>query len=257
MSTAILEVQALSKGFQASGRNIQALKSVSLSLKQGEFLGISGPSGCGKSTLARCILRLIEPDAGRVTVAGVNWLDLDPSSLRSHRRDMQMVFQNSSEAFNRLATVEEVITEPLRIHQLVTAASYRDEVIELLQRVGLSDNLLSRKVATLSGGQRQRVGIARALACRPKILILDEAVSALDMIAKRLILELLAKLQRESGLSALFISHDLAAIQALCQRIVIMDAGTIIEEGETKELIAQPQHPLTRSLIDAVPSLEF
>jgi peptide/nickel transport system ATP-binding protein len=257
MTKAILTVEGLSKRFSSATREIVALQNIAFTVSQGEFLGITGPSGCGKSTLARCILRLIEPDDGKIWIDGRDWLQLSPRKLRHSRRDIQMVFQNSSQSFNRFATVQEVITEPLRIHSIVAQPQYLAHSADLLERVGLSAELLPRHVASLSGGQRQRVAIARAIASRPKLLILDEAVSALDMIAKQKILELLASLQKDMGLSALFIAHDFAAIKALCHRTAIMDAGQIIEEGITSQLIAQPQAQLTRSLLQAVPSLNI
>lgn len=255
MTPPILTVRNLSKSFRTRNRKTAALADVSFDLHQGEIFGVTGPSGCGKSTLARSLLRLIEPESGEIKLNGTDWKTLGSGQLRHARRMMQLVFQNSSESFNRFASVEQTITDPLRIHQIVEKPAFREETLRLLDRVGLSPDLLERNIMSLSGGQRQRVAIARALSCRPKILILDEAVSALDMISRRKILELIAALNQESQLSAIFISHDFAAIKALCHRTAVMDAGRIIEEGETQALIAQPRTALTRSLLDAVPSL--
>jgi peptide/nickel transport system ATP-binding protein len=257
MTNAVLRVSGLSKRYGNGERQTQALNDIEFTLQAGETLGITGPSGCGKTTLARCIMRLIEPDSGIISVDGTDWSNLSAGALRQRRRDMQMVFQNSSESFTRFSTVGGVISDPLRIHSVVEKNQRLAEVEKLLATVGLSADLLTRRISQLSGGQRQRVAIARALASRPKILVLDEAVSALDMIARRTILELIQSLQQERQLSVLFISHDLAAIRAICHRAMVMDSGKIIEEGDTTALISQPQTELVRSLLNAVPRLDL
>jgi peptide/nickel transport system ATP-binding protein len=257
MSKAVLRVSGLSKHYRSGKRQTQALQDIDLALQPGETLGITGPSGCGKTTLARCIMRLIEPDSGTISVDGTDWSKLSASALRQRRRDMQMVFQNSSEGFTRFSTVGGVISAPLRIHNVVEKNQRFAEVEKLLATVGLTSDLMTRRMSQLSGGQRQRVAIARAMASRPKILVLDEAVSALDMIARRTILELMVSLQQQRQLSVLFISHDLAAIRAICHRVIVMDNGKIIEEGDTSALISQPQTELARSLLNAVPRLDL
>jgi peptide/nickel transport system ATP-binding protein len=202
-------------------------------------------------------MRLIEPDSGEISVDGTDWSKLSAGELRQRRRDMQMVFQNSSESFTQFSTVAGVISDPLRIHHVVEKSQRPHEVEKLLATVGLSSELMERRISQLSGGQRQRVAIARALASRPKILVLDEAVSALDMIARRTILDLIVSLQQKSQLSVLFISHDFAAIRAICHRVMVMDNGKIIEEGDTATLISQPRTELARSLLNAVPRLDI
>jgi peptide/nickel transport system ATP-binding protein len=211
MTNNALRVSGLSKQYTSGARQTLALRDSDLALQSGETLGITGPSGCGKTTLARCIMRLIEPDSGEISVDGTDWSKLSAGELRQRRRDMQMVFQNSSESFTQFSTVAGVISDPLRIHHVVEKSQRPHEVEKLLATVGLSSELMERRISQLSGGQRQRVAIARALASRPKILVLDEAVSALDMIARRTILDLIVSLQQKSQLSVLFISHDFAA----------------------------------------------
>lgn len=256
MSDTLLSVQSLTKNYQNSHRIVRALSDINFSLKSGEIIGITGPSGCGKSTLARCILRLIEPDNGNITLNGVDLRKLSAKELRSERRHMQMVFQNSADSFHRYATVRGTIADPIRIHKIVPKHARNDEVARLISIVGLDENLLDKPMNQLSGGQRQRVAIARAISTRPKVLIMDEAVSALDMISKRHILDLIAKLQRHINLACLFISHDFAAINAICHRVIVMNSGEIVETGETRDVITSPQHPVTEALIAAVPKMQ-
>ena len=255
MSELRLSVHHLSKQFSSKTREIKAVRDVSFHLYASETLGITGPSGCGKSTLAKCILRLIEPDEGKILIAGMDWQRLKGRALRQARRDIQIIFQNSTDSFSRFATVQSTINDPLRIHQIVPSNERQHEITRLLKLVGLGDELLHRRMNSLSGGQRQRVAIARAISTRPKVLILDEAVSALDQLAKRQILELIVSLQKETGLACLFISHDFAAIHAVCHRVAVMDAGEIVEIGRTQDVIGNPRHARTRALIDAVLAL--
>ncbi|WP_454892335.1 ABC transporter ATP-binding protein [Agrobacterium vacciniicorymbosi] len=253
---ALLAVEGLSKTYRAQGREIQAVADVSFSLDRGETLGLAGPSGCGKSTLARLIMRLIEPDTGSVTFEDRNWLALSGSDLRHARRHMQMVFQDTHAAFNPRSTVETAIGEPLRIHQIVPARDRPAEIAKLLERVGLSPDFAARPVLELSGGQRQRVALARALAPRPALLVMDEAVSALDVSVRAQILDLLVSIQRETGLACLFVSHDIAVIRAVCHRVAVVEAGHIVEYGETRRIISAPQSDTARRLIAAVPKLQ-
>lgn len=255
MGEPLLIAEDLCRTWSTVGRRVEALRHVSLSVAAGETLGLVGPSGCGKSTLARVLTRLVPPDAGSIRFKGVDWLALSGSRLRAERRFMQMVFQDPLAAFNPRATVSGSITDPLRIHGLVAPERYSAKVGELLERVGLVADLASRSIRELSGGQRQRVALARALACEPQILILDEAVSALDMAVRRTILELLVDLQRETGMAMIFISHDLAAVKAVSHRIAVMEAGEIVETGPAETLVTAPQSPTARALVAAVAKL--
>jgi peptide/nickel transport system ATP-binding protein len=248
-------VNHLSKRYQSQGRTVQALDDVSFTLARGETLGLAGPSGCGKSTLARIIMLLSPADGGEVRFQGQNWLALSGQELRAARRHMQMVFQDTHGAFNPRATVADAIGEPLRIHRIVAPRDRQAEIARLLERVGLGADYAARPVLQLSGGQRQRVAIARAIACRPSLLVMDEAVSALDVSVRAQILELLVSLQSETGLSCLFVSHDLAVIRAVGHRVAIMEMGRIVECGETDSVISNPQSDTAKRLIAAVPPL--
>jgi peptide/nickel transport system ATP-binding protein len=231
------------------------IEDLSLRIGHGETLGIVGPSGCGKSTLARVIARLTPADAGRVIFAGEDWLQLSPPALRRHRRLMQMVFQDPLTAFHPRASVTGALAPALRLQPGLARCNRPRRQAELLEQVGLDPALDRRAVSTLSGGQRQRLAIARAIATEPRLIILDEAVSALDTSIRRQILELLVRLQRELGLAYLFIGHDLAVVRAISHRIAVMAGGRIIETGETEALIARPATALLAGLIAAVPPL--
>ena len=255
MNEALLSVEGLSKAYRTPARTVAALSDISFSLQPGETLGLAGPSGCGKSTLARILMRLTPPDHGTIRFQNRDWLMLDGSGLRSARRHVQMVFQDTHGAFNPRARVEDAIGEPLRIHRIVRRRDRAAEIRRLLDRVGLGDIDASRSILELSGGQRQRVAIARAIAVRPAVLILDEAVSALDVSVRRQILELLVEIQRDTAVSCIFVSHDLAVIRAVCHRVAIMEAGRIVEIGTTRDIISAPQSSTARTLIDAAPRL--
>lgn len=255
MSAPLLSVSGLTKTFRSGGRHVLAVDDISFELAAGQTLGIVGASGSGKSTLARLLMRLIPTDAGEIRFQGQDWLALSGGRLRRARSDMQMVFQDPLSAFNPRATVESALADPLRIHEIVAKAERSARIEALLEKVGLSPSLRGRSVLALSGGQRQRLALARALATRPKLLILDEAVSALDLSIRRQVLELLVSLQREDGVSCLFIGHDLAVMRAIAHRVAVMEAGRIVESGETESVIAHPQSSVTKALIAAVPQL--
>lgn len=255
MSALLLEAAGLSLKFRSSGREVVALDGVSCVIRPGETLGLAGVSGSGKSTLARVLLRLQKPDSGTVRFEGDNWLALSGAQLRRRRAKMQMVFQDPLEAFNPRATVADVIGDPLRIHAIVAREQRQDEIAGLLERVGLPADFAARPIRALSGGQRQRVAIARALASRPSLIVLDEAVSALDVTVKARILELLVDVQKERGIACLFISHDLAAIRAVSHRIAVMENGRIVEEGTAQSVVDEPQSQAARTLIAGVPKL--
>ncbi len=226
-----------------------ALDSISLEVQQGETLALVGPSGSGKSTLARALLRLHPLVSGTIHFEGEDWLALEGADLRRQRARMQMVFQDPLSAFNPRASVYDLLREPLRIHGL------KRDVASLLQTVGLDPALARRGVHEISGGQRQRVAIARALATNPSLIVLDEAVSALDVTVRGAILKFLRDMQNAEQTAYLFITHDLAVAAQMADRIAVMDRGQIVECRPTRELLAAPQAPVTKALIQAVPRL--
>ncbi|WP_103088376.1 ABC transporter ATP-binding protein [Agrobacterium bohemicum] len=255
MMPQLLSIEGLSKTYTTQGRLTHAVRDVSFSLAQGETLGLAGPSGCGKSSLARLVMRLIEPDAGSIRFQDQNWLALSGPPLRHARRHMQMVFQDTHAAFNPRSTVGTVINEPLRIHHITPPKDRPAEIARLLERVGLPGDVASRPVLELSGGQRQRVAIARALSTRPALLVMDEAVSALDVSVRAKVLDLIVSIQRQTGLACLFVSHDIAVIRAVCHRVAIMEAGSIVEYGETQRIVSAPQSETAQRLIAATQTL--
>ncbi len=255
MNGGLLDIEALSRSFSTSGRHVAALDNVSLTLAAGETLGLVGASGSGKSTLARVLLRLMPADAGRIRFEGEDWLSLRGAALRHRRARMQMVFQDTLGSFNPRATVGTVLDDPLRIHGIVEKSGRPAEIAALLERVGLPVDFARRSIRDLSGGQRQRVAIARAISTRPALLVLDEAVSALDVTIRNRILELLVALQKEQGIAYLFVSHDLATVRAVSHRIAVMESGRIVETGPASAIIANPQSAAGRALVAAVPRL--
>jgi peptide/nickel transport system ATP-binding protein len=255
MSAALLEVAGLSKRFTRGGKGFAALDGVGFSIAAGETLALVGPSGSGKSTVARILLRLIDADAGSVRFEGGDLLGLHGGALRATRARLQMVFQDPLAAFNPRATVARLLDEPLRIHGIVDRGGRPKAIAALLERVGLSPELAGRAVHEISGGQRQRVAIARALATKPALIVLDEAVSALDVLVRADILRLLAELQKDEGIAYLFISHDLGAVRAVAHRIAIMDGGKIVEHGAARAVIASPASATGKALVAATPAL--
>ncbi len=255
MTAPILAIDGVSKTFRSGGRQVVALDGVSLAIARGETLGLVGPSGSGKSTLARAVLRLVEPDAGAIRFHGRDLLATGGRDLRRLRKGLQMVFQDPVAAFNPRTTVGAAIADPLRIHAIVPAGERRAAVARLLERVGLPAALATRAIHEISGGQRQRVAIARAIATEPELIVLDEAVSALDVTIRNRILALLVDLQNERGLSYLFVSHDIAVVRAVAHRVAIMDHGAIVESGPTPAVVAAPASPTGRALVAAVPRL--
>jgi peptide/nickel transport system ATP-binding protein len=253
----LLSVNGLCKTFRSGPRTVVALSDVSLSLQPGETLGLVGASGSGKSTLARVLTRLIAPDAGQIAFSGDDWLSLTGADLRRKRRAMQMVFQDTLGAFNPRATVASVIDDPLRIHDIVERGRRPADIARLLERVELSPKLADRSILDLSGGQRQRVAIARALATRPQLIVLDEAVSALDVSVRGKILALLADLQRASGIAYIFVSHDLAVVRVIAHRVAVMEQGAIVETGTATGVVENPQSPAAKALVAAVPRLHI
>jgi len=239
--------------------DVRAVDDVSLDIHQGETLGLVGESGSGKSTLGRLILRLVEPTGGSVRFEGRDLLGASRGEMRRLRRDMQIIFQDPFASLDPRFPVEDIIAEPLIIHGHGHGngrAGIRARVVELLRAVGLDESILRRFPHEFSGGQRQRIGIARALAVRPKFIVADEPVSALDVSVGAQIVNLLAQLQRDFGLTYLFISHSMPVVRYLSTRIAVMYRGKIVEVGPTEEITGRPQHPYTLSLLKATPEIE-
>jgi oligopeptide/dipeptide ABC transporter ATP-binding protein len=253
--TELLRVDELAKHFASrDGKGVlRAVDGVSFTVKRGETLGIVGESGCGKSTLARTVLRLIEPTAGTIEFDGTDLRALDHRELRAMRREMQIVVQDPYASLDPRLKVGAIVAEPLEIHRVGDRASRKKAVLELLGTVGIEAEAAERYPHEFSGGQRQRIGVARALALRPKLIIADEPVSALDVSIRSQILNLLVELKRQFSLSYIFISHDLAVIEHVSDTVAVMYLGRIVETASADDLFARPSHPYTEALLSAVP----
>ncbi|RWA69499.1 ATP-binding cassette domain-containing protein [Mesorhizobium sp.] len=251
----LLAVSNLAKHYRRGGKPFAAVDDVSFEIGPAETLALAGPSGSGKSTIARLVSRLLEPDTGRIDFEGTDFLALSGAALRARRARLQMVFQDPLAAFNPRATVARVLDDPLRVHGIAPRAERPRRIAALLERVGLDAGLAARAIHEISGGQRQRIAIARAIATRPSLVVLDEAVSALDVSVRGQILELLLDLQRQERIAYLFISHDLGVIRAVAHRIVILEAGRIAESGDARAVIAKPQSAIGKALVAATPKL--
>jgi peptide/nickel transport system ATP-binding protein len=250
----LLEVDGLVKTFRTrSAETKRAVDCVSLSIRRGETFGLVGESGSGKSTLGRCVLRLLQPDAGVIRFDGTDMATLSPRSMRDMRSRIQVVFQDPHTSLNRRHTVGRIVEAPLVAHRIGSSAERRRRVAELLALVQLPESYVDRLPGQLSGGQAQRVAIARALALNPDFVVLDEAVSALDMSVRAQILNLLGQLQQDLGLTYLFISHDLSVVRYICHSVAVMRQGSLVETGTRDEVFARPQHAYTRDLLAAVP----
>lgn len=257
----LLEVNELHKHYPIKGGilgrrlgHIQAVAGVSLTVQAGQTLGLVGESGCGKSTLGRTLMRLEEPTSGQVRFEGQDLLSARGEQLMRLRRDIQMIFQDPYSSLNPRMTIGEIVREPLLVHRLGEKAEQLDTVRELLEKVGLGGDAMSRYPSEFSGGQRQRIGVARALTLRPKMVIADEPVSALDVSVQSQVLNLMVDLQQDLGLSYIFISHDLSVVQHVSDVVAIMYLGCIVETGPVQRIFAQPAHPYTRALLQAIPS---
>ncbi|QND62481.1 ABC transporter ATP-binding protein [Mesorhizobium loti] len=251
----LLTVSSLTKRYRRGDKTIAAVDDVSFHIDPGETLALAGPSGSGKSTIARLVLRLIEPDAGRIEFEGDDFLAVRGAALRARRARLQMVFQDPLAAFNPRATVARVLDDPLRIQGIASRSERPRRIAALLERVGLTAELAPRAIHEISGGQRQRVAIARAVATKPSLIVLDEAVSALDVSVRGQILDLLLDLQRQERIAYLFISHDLGVIRAIAHRVVLLDAGRIAESGDACAVIDAPQSAIGKALVAAAPRL--
>ncbi len=236
---------------------VEAVKSINLSVRKGEILGLVGESGSGKSTLGRSIMRLVDSQSGEVWLDGKSLSALRKGELKRARRDFQMIFQDPYASLNPRMTVFDALAEPLLLHGLADRGNLREQVNQLMDDVGLDRRSVRKYPHEFSGGQRQRVAIARALAVRPRLIVADEPVSALDVTIQAQVLDLLLALTRRHGLTMLFISHDLSVVRYLCDRVAVMKQGEIVEQGETEAVFSHPKHPYTRDLLDAIPSVDF
>src|SRR6478609_4934418 len=253
--TPLLEVRDLQTHYVTFGgeRVVKAVDGVSFSLREGETLGIVGESGCGKSTLVRCILKLLEPSGGRILFQGQDITGLSRRDMRPLRRNMMMVFQDPYASLNARKRVGFIIGEALELHGIGTPAERKRRVQELLEVVGLNPEHYNRFPHEFSGGQRQRIGVARALAVNPKLIFCDEPVSALDVSVQAQILNLLKDLQKEFGLTYVFIAHDLNVVRHISDRVMVMYLGKAVEVGSRNDLYREPKHPYTGALLSAVP----
>ncbi|MBR6676600.1 MAG: ATP-binding cassette domain-containing protein [Clostridia bacterium] len=254
MADTILHVEGLKKYFKTNRGRLHAVDGVNFDIERGKTLGIVGESGCGKSTTGRSILRLIEPTDGKVIFDGVDVAKLNTKEMRAMRRNMQLIFQDPYSSLNPRMTVSQLIAEPIIENKILTnKADIEKRVAELMETVGLADRLVNTFPHELDGGRRQRIGIARALAMEPKFIVCDEPVSALDVSIQAQILNLLKKLQKELGLTYIFITHDLSVVNHFSDDIAVMYLGQLIEKAPTEELFANPMHPYTQALLSAIP----
>jgi len=256
----ILETRGLKKYFKPRGGifssaagTVKAVDDVSLQLREGEVLGLVGESGCGKSTFGKMLVRLEEPTGGEVLFRGMQITGLEGRDLKNYRREVQLIFQDPYSSLNPRKSAGSIIGEPLKIHGMLTPGEREQEVARLMEIVGLTKEQAKRYPHEFSGGQRQRIGIARALALKPRLIIADEPVSALDVSIQAQILNLMKDLQKEFGLTYLFISHDLSVVEHMGDRVAVMYLGRIVELADSCELYERPMHPYTRALLSAVP----
>jgi len=260
MTETILKVENLKKHFPIYGGilkktvgYVKAVDGISFEVKKGETLSLVGESGCGKSTTGRAVLRLVEPTEGKVFFEGENLLALNQEQMRQKRKDLQIVFQDPFASLNPRHTVQKILEEPYLVHQLGNRAERKESVYQLLETVGLNKEQAKRYPHQFSGGQRQRIGIARALTLRPKLIVADEPVSALDVSIQSQVLNLMEDLQEQFNLTYIFISHDLSVVRHISDRVGVMYLGNLVELADKHELYGQPLHPYTQALLSAVP----
>ena len=258
MDKVVLEIKNLSKVYESKGVSVKALTDVSLTVHQGETIGIVGESGCGKTTLGRCVVRGIEATSGQVLFhteedGVIDFLKTTKAQMKKYRRDIQMIFQDPYASLDPRMTVFDIISEPLRYNTRMSKREIEAAVDRIAEQVGLNKAYLRRYPHAFSGGQRQRIGIARSLILQPKVIVCDEAVSALDVSIQAQIINLLEDLQKEYDLTYLFISHALSVVRHISDRVMVMYLGRMVEFGETDELFANPLHPYTRALLSAAP----
>jgi len=249
----LLKVVELVKSFREGPSVLWAVNGVTFQICPGETVGLVGESGCGKTTTARCILRLTEPTAGQLYFNGSDLTKLSPRELRAQRRNLQMVFQDPDTSLNPRFTVRRTLAEPLRLHKLVSGQELEERLRETMIRVNMDLGFLDRYPHQLSEGQKQRVGIARAIITEPQFVALDEPTSSLDMSIRIHVIGLLQRLQEELGMTYLFISHDLSAVRAVCNRVMVMYLGRIVEAGAVEEIFERPLHHYTQALLSAIP----
>lgn len=257
----LLEIKNLSKKFTAPGtglfsrnkRVVHAVSDVSLTLAEGETLGLVGESGCGKSTLGRTLLKLYEPTSGQIIFSGQDITNLSQREMKHLRSQMQIIFQDPYSSLNPRHTVGEIVGASLRIHRKSLKSSEKSEIQQLMERVGLNPEHINRYPHEFSGGQRQRIGIARAIALRPRFIVCDEPVSALDVSIQAQVINLLDDLKRDFGLSYIFIAHNLSVVQHISDRVAVMYLGKVVEVARTQDLYTSSKHPYTRALLSAIP----
>ena len=263
MADTILEVKNLKKYFKTNKGNVHAVDNVSFTLERGKTLGIVGESGCGKSTTGRTILRLIEPTSGEVYFDGKDICKVSNKEMTKLRKDMQIIFQDPFSSLDPRMTVSQLIAEPLKYHKIIEASGKELEqkteemVLDLMRTVGLAERLYNAYPHELDGGRRQRIGIARALILQPKLIVCDEPVSALDVSIQAQILNLLQELQKERGLTSIFITHNLSVVNHIADEIAVMYLGSIVEKAPVEELFQNPLHPYTKALLSAIPVPEI
>jgi oligopeptide/dipeptide ABC transporter ATP-binding protein len=253
MSEPLIDLQNLYKEFYVQGKKLLAIRGISFTIGHGETLGLVGESGCGKSTTGRCLLRLEEATSGQVFYEKRNLLSLNRRELFTFRRNAQIIFQDPYSSLNPRMTAGGIIAEPLRIHRTMQESAIDNYLNQLVDMVGLSKSALGRFPHEFSGGQRQRIGIARALALKPHFIVCDEPISALDVSVQAQIVNLLKNLQKELGLTYLFIAHDLAMVKYISDRVAVMYLGNIVEIAPAEELYRNPRHPYTQALLSAIP----